>query len=267
VFDLTDAVAIVTGSTKGIGLGVARQLARAGARVVVSSRSEDDCRAVADKLNAELGRDAALAQACDLADPAQLQPLVDAALGRWGRIDALVCNAADVGHLQPVGDVLAAGFAQLLQTNVVNNFLLARSVAEQMKRNGTGSITFITSIAATTPMSANLPYAAAKAAQLSTVRSLAAEYAAHGVRVNSVAPGLIRSFSSRVIWEDPPLQEAIVAQIPLGRIGEADEVGAACVFLASAAGAYVTGVNLPIDGGSAELGPVNRQAALDEVRT
>jgi NAD(P)-dependent dehydrogenase (short-subunit alcohol dehydrogenase family) len=266
-FDLSGTTVLVTGATKGIGYGVARQMLQAGANVALTSRTPTTCETTAAALNEEFGAGRALGVVWDLADLDGLQPLLDTVVNQWGQIDALVGNAADTGRLGPVESVTGAGFARLLQTNVVNNFVLARSVAGAMVERGYGSITFITSIAASTPMPSNVPYAAAKSALLSMARSLAGEYAGTGVRVNCVAPGLIRTHSSRAVWENEEFEHTFVgAHIPMKRIGEAEEVGSACVFLASSAGAYITAASIPVDGGRSGLGQITGSPQLTRVQ-
>jgi NAD(P)-dependent dehydrogenase (short-subunit alcohol dehydrogenase family) len=256
-FDLTGQVALITGSTKGIGMGIVRQFAAAGAKVVLSSRNQAECDAAATALASEYGRPDFLGLACDMSQPDTIHGVVDAVLANFGRIDALVLNAADTGTPADVADVDLARFTRLLNLNIVSNFELARTVGAAMIGQGSGSITFITSIAASTPMPTNVPYAAAKAAVTSMSKSMANAYIAAGIRVNCVAPGLIRSDSSRVLWEHPEILDAYVDKVvPMKRIGEAEEIGAACVYLASSAGAYVTAAVIPVDGGRAGLGAI-----------
>ena len=261
-FDLTGQVALVTGATKGIGYGIARQMLRAGARVVLTSRSAADCARVADELNYEFGAGQAWGIAADLADLPAMRPLAGSVLGRWGRIDTLAANAALTGGHGPAESASLDHFAAMLETNIVGNFELARAVVPQMAARRDGSIVFITSIAAATPMPTNVAYASSKAGLTSVALSLAAAYARDGIRVNCVQPGLIRSDSSAAVWEDKARLASVTGTIPLGRIGEAEEVGAACVFLASPAGAYITGAVIPVDGGRAALGSVTARPQL-----
>jgi NAD(P)-dependent dehydrogenase (short-subunit alcohol dehydrogenase family) len=187
-------------------------------------------------------------------DPTAVERLLDVAGEQLGPIDVLVANAAATGGHGPLTDTRADGFSRMLGTNVVANFVLARVTAQRMADRAGGSIVFVTSIAAAAPMPGNVAYAASKAGLTSMAMSLAAEYAARGVRVNCVAPGLIRSRASTAAFGgNGALDRYAADRIPTGRVGEAEEVGAACVFLASTAGAYITATVLPVDGGSAGL--------------
>jgi NAD(P)-dependent dehydrogenase (short-subunit alcohol dehydrogenase family) len=259
-FDLTGQVALVTGGTKGIGNGIVRQMLAAGAAVALTSRTAVECDEVAAELGDEFGRDRVIGIACDLADLEAAAPLIAAVTERFGSIDALIANAAATGGHGPLVGASLEHFTGMLQANVVGNFELGRLAAEQMAARGAGSIVFVTSIAASTPMPTNVAYAASKAALTSMAVSLAAEYAAHGVRVNCLAPGLIRSYSSSTAFStEDNLRAYAHANIPLGRIGEPEEVGATCVFLTSSAGAYITAAVIPVDGGRAGLGQITRR--------
>lgn len=191
--------------------------------------------------------------ASDVSDVAGVRPLVEAVLRTWGQLDVLVANAALTGGHGRVESASLDHFAGMLQANVIGNFELARTAGSHMAARHDGSIVFITSIAAATPMPANVAYASSKAGLTGLALSLAGAYAASGVRVNCVQPGLIRSYSSAAIWQDATTLASVEGNIPLSRIGEAEEVGAACVFLASSASAYITGAVIPVDGGRAAL--------------
>lgn len=266
-FDLTDRVALVTGGSKGIGYGIVRQMLKAGARVALASRNHADGVEIAAALNAEFGGNAprAIALPCDIARIETLRPTVDAVLAQWNRLDTLVCNAADTGARGTVETVSLERFSQVLQTNIVHNFELARIAALGMIERREGSIIFITSISGLTPMPSNPPYAAAKAGLAGVAQSLAAEYAPRGVRVNCVAPGLTRSRASEPVWRSESVAAPYIREnIPLNRIGEAEEIGAACVFLASSAGAFVTGLTIPVDGGRMGLGLTTRDPRIPQ---
>ena len=252
-FDLSGRVAIVTGSTKGIGRGVAECLVQCGARVVVSSRSQSDCERVAAELNARYpGRDC-LGARCDVADTESIHAFVQRVIGRAGGIDVLVCNAARMPRLVPFGAAADEEFVAQFETNVVKTLRLCLDVAPSMQSRGGGSIVLIGSRTGIAPAPQQLAYSVAKAAETHLARNLAAHLAPQNIRVNCIAPGLIRSDSSSVVFDDPVALAAFTRDIPLRRGGEPHEIGGAVAFLASAAGAYVTGVTIPVDGGVVSL--------------
>lgn len=264
--DLSNQVVLVTGGTKGIGRGIVERMFAAGARVAFCSRDAAECARLAAQLNIGTGgEERCLGIAADLRDHLSLSQLIETVLSHWGRIDTLVGNAGEVGpHCQPA-DLPLEQFEAVLTSNVIGNFHLTRLVAPQMVERGNGCILFITSIVAQNVMPTNIPYAVAKAAVTSMARSMAAEYADKGVRVNCVAPGLIRSESSRSLWENPALIRSYIAdKIPMGRIGEPEEIGAICAFLASPAASYITAVTVPVDGGRFGIGQISGAAALIE---
>lgn len=249
LFDLAGKVAVVTGSTRGIGRGVAECLAEAGAEVIVSSRHAADCAQVAAELRGRFGRDNIHGVRCDMDDGDSIRELVAEALARSGGIDILVCNAARMPTLAPVGSTPDEEFLAQFDTNVVKTQRLCLLAAESMAKRGGGSIILIGSRTGLVPAPQQLAYSCAKAATTHLARNLAAQFAGQGIRVNCVAPGLIRSDAARVIFEDPAALAAFTRDIPLQRGGEPEEIGGAVVFLASAAAGYVTGVTLPVDGG------------------
>ena len=249
LFDLTGKVAVVTGSTKGIGRGIAGGLAAGGAQVVVSSRSQADCERVATELNAAHPRTACYGVPCDVAEATSIEALVDTVVRRSGGIDVLVCNAARMPRLQPFGEVADEEFLAQFDTNVVKALRLCLRSAASMKTRGGGSIVLIGSRTGITPAPQQLAYSCAKAAETHLARNLAAQLAEDNIRVNCVSPGLIRSDASSVVFENPTALAAFERDIPLGRGGEPQEIGGVVAFLASAAGAYVTGVTIPVDGG------------------
>ena len=257
-FDLSGKVALITGSTRGIGKAIAVAMAHSGACVTVSSRKENACQAVAAQIIAEGGE--ALPFACNIGRKADLQALVDATLSRWGRIDVLVCNAAINPYFGPALGVPDDAFDKIMGTNVRSNFWLCNMVVPQMAGRRDGAIVIVSSVAGLTGNAKIGVYGISKAADMQLARNLAVEWGPHNVRVNCLAPGVIRTDFARALWADPKLYEQLVRQYPLRRIGEPEDVAGAAVFLASAAGAFVTGQTLVIDGGGSVSGPEN---ALD----
>lgn len=249
LFDLTGTVALITGSSRGIGRAIATEMAAAGARVVISSRRQDACAAVADAINAVHGPDTAFACAASISDKAALQRLVDATMARWGRIDTLVCNAASNPYYGPMSGISDEAFRKVLDNNIIANNWLVTMAGPQMRARKAGSIILVSSAGGLRGSSMIGAYNISKAADMQLARNLAIELGGDNIRANCLAPALIRTDFSRALWEDPKLLEATLRGTPLARIGEVDEVSGAAVFLASKAGAYITGQTIVIDGG------------------
>jgi NAD(P)-dependent dehydrogenase (short-subunit alcohol dehydrogenase family) len=254
LFDLAGRVAVVTGSSRGIGKAIAERLAEHGARVVVSSRKEDACGAVADAINAERGPGAAIAVAANISSKSDLQRLVDETLRQFGRIDVLVCNAASNPYYGPMGGISDEQFRKVLENNVLANHWLIQMAAPGMIERKDGSIIIVSSVAGLKGSETLGAYAVSKAADLQLARNLADEWGPHNVRVNCIAPGLVRTDFARALWENPSILRTVNASTPLRRIGEPDEIAGAAVFLASAAGSFVTGQTIVVDGGATMSG-------------
>ncbi len=248
-FDLTGQVAIVTGSSRGIGLASARELAGHGAKVVISSRKQDACDTVAAELNAEHGDGTAIAIAASISDKAALQHLVDETRARFGRIDILVCNAASNPYYGPQAGIADDQFRKILDNNIVSNHWLIQMVAPEMLERRSGSIIAISSIGGLRGSPVIGAYCISKAADMQLARNLAVEFGPANVRVNCIAPGLIKTDFARALWEDPQRIEAANTSVPLRRIGKPEEIAGAVVFLASQASAFMTGQTMVIDGG------------------
>ena len=247
LFDLTGKVAVITGSTKGIGKAIAEEYAKAGAKVVISSRKADACEKVANELK-EQGLDA-LPIACHVGDKAQLQNLVDKTLETWGKIDILVCNAATNPVYGPTHDVSDEAFDKIMGTNVKGTFWLCNMVIPQMVKLGGGSIVLLSSIAGIRA-SANIGvYGMSKAAEAGLARNLSLEWGPKNIRVNSIAPGLIRTDFAQALLDDPDRLKRVEEKLPLRRVGEPVDIAGVALFLGSAAGAYVTGQTIVADGG------------------
>lgn len=247
LFDLSGQVAVVTGSSRGIGRAIAERMAEHGAAVVVSSRNMAACEVVAAGIRAAGGR--AVAMGCHIGRKAELQALVDRAEGEWGRVDALVCNAAVNPHFGPMATIADEAWDRIMGSNVRSNLWLANMVAPGMAARGGGAIIVVSSIAGLRGSSTLGAYGVSKAADMQLVRSLAVEWGGRGIRANTIAPGLVRTDFARALWEDEALLRRRTRETPLGRIGEPDEIAGAAVFLASAAGRFMTGQTMVIDGG------------------
>jgi len=249
LFDLTGQVAIVTGSSRGIGRAIAQRLAEHGANVVISSRKQDACDAVAAEINAAHGAGSALALAANISSKLALQALVDQTLAHWGRVDTLVCNAASNPYYGPLAGIADEQFRKILDNNIIANHWLISMVSPQMVARRDGSIVIVSSIGGLRGSPVIGAYCISKAADMQLARNLAVELGPHNIRVNCIAPGLIKTDFAKALWDDPAALAARNAETPLRRIGEPDEIAGAAVYLASAASRFMTGQSLVIDGG------------------
>jgi NAD(P)-dependent dehydrogenase (short-subunit alcohol dehydrogenase family) len=250
LFDLTNKVAIVTGSSRGIGLAIAAAMAEHGARVVISSRKQDACEEVAHAINAQHGDQRAIAVAANISSKDDLQHLVDEARKGFGRIDVLVCNAASNPYYGPMAGISDEQFRKILDNNVIANHWLISMVAPEMLERGEGSIIIVSSIGGLTSSTMIGAYNISKAADFQLARNLAAEFGPRGVRVNCIAPGMVKTDFARALWENPDTLKAVTRSTPLRRIGEPHEIAGAAVYLASPASTFMTGQAMIVDGGS-----------------
>jgi NAD(P)-dependent dehydrogenase (short-subunit alcohol dehydrogenase family) len=256
LFDMTGKVAVITGSSRGIGKAIAEEMAEHGAKVVISSRKADACDLVTDAINAKYGAGTAITVAANISSKESLQNLVDETRKAFGKIDALVCNAASNPYYGPMAGISDEQFNKILTNNIVANNWLISMVAPEMMERGEGSITIISSIGGLKASTVIGAYCISKAADMQLARNLAAEYGPRGVRVNCIAPGLIKTDFAKALWDNPDTLKISTASASLKRIGEPDEIAGAAVFLASRAGAFTTGHTLVIDGGATINGSV-----------
>ncbi len=247
LFDLTGKVAVITGSTRGIGLAIAKQFARRGARVVVSSRRADACDAAKDEIVSAGGE--ALAIPCNISYKEQLQALVDETLAAYGTIDVLVCNAAVNPYFGPLESIPDEAFDKTMQSNVRSNVWLCNMVLPTMAKHGGGSVIILSSIASIKGTRLLGAYALSKAADSQLARNLAVEWGPRNVRVNAIAPGVIKTYFAKALYEDPKVEQHVIRQYPIGRLGEVDDVSGIAVMLAARAGAFITGQTIVVDGG------------------
>lgn len=251
LFDLSGKVAVVTGSTKGIGKSIAEQMAYHGADVVISSRKADACEQVAQEINTALGGKGgkAIPIACHIGHKDQLESLVSETRAQLGKIDILVCNAAVNPFYGSMLDIPDDAFDKIQDSNVKSNHWLCQLVIPEMVERKDGVIMIVSSVGGLHGSSVLGTYCISKAADMALVRNIAEEFGEHNIRANALAPGLIRTDFARALWEDPETLKNATANAKLRRIGEPEEIGGAAVFLASAAGSFVTGQTLSIDGG------------------
>lgn len=247
LFDLSGKVAVVTGATKGIGRAIAEAMAAHGAKLVISSRKPERCEATAAAIKAAGGE--AIALPCNVSDLKALEGLVAGSLEKWGRIDILVCNAAVNPHFGPLAEIDEEAYDKIMDTNVKSNLWLCKLAIPQMAERRDGVVILVASIAGFRGYDKLGAYALSKAADMQLARNLAVEWGGHNIRVNCLAPGLVRTDMARALWEDPEASARAVAAYPLGRLGEPEDLAGAAVFLASRAGAWVTGQTIVVDGG------------------
>ena len=249
LFDLTGKTAVITGSTKGIGKAIAYRMAQHGANVVVSSRKADACDEVTAEINAAFPG-TAIAIPCNIGYKEQLQALVDKTVAHYGQIDVLVCNAAINPYAGPMAGIPDDAFDKIMGSNIRSNHWLATMVLPAMKERGDGSIIIVSSVAGLRGTEILGAYAISKAADMQMARNIAVEYGRHGIRANAIAPGLIRTDFAKYLWENADILKQATSGSALRRIGEADEIAGAAVFLSSRAGAFTTGQTIVCDGGA-----------------
>ncbi|WP_313707013.1 SDR family oxidoreductase [Massilia sp.] len=249
LFDLSGKVAIVTGSSRGIGRAIAVRMAEQGAKVVISSRKAEACADVVAEINAALGEGTAIAVPANISSKEDLQRLVDATNAAFGRIDILVCNAASNPYYGPMAGISDDQFRKILDNNVLANHWLIGMVAPQMIARRDGAIIIVSSIGGLRGSPVIGAYNVSKAADMQLARNLAVEFGPHNVRVNCIAPGLIKTDFARALWEDPERLKEVNERAPLRRIGDPDEIAGTAIYLASRAGSFVTGQNIVVDGG------------------
>lgn len=247
LFDLRGKIAIVTGASRGIGRSIAEHLAQAGARVVISSRKLEACEEVAEGIRKAGGE--ALAVAASISDKTALERLVQTTREQFGPIDVLVCNAATNPYFGPSTGMSDAVFDKVMHNNVLSNHWLCQLVRPDMAARRDGAIILISSIGGLKGSTEIGLYGISKAADMALARNLACEWGPDNIRVNCIAPGLIRTDFARALYEDEARRKATEARYPLRRLGEPEDIAGVAVMLASRAGAFITGQTLVVDGG------------------
>lgn len=246
-FRLDGQVAIITGSSRGIGKQTALLMARLGAKIVVSSRKAEACEVVATQIKAEGGEAAVIA--CNVSRKPEVEALIAGTVAQFGRIDILVCNAAANPAFGPMSELSDEAFDKIMATNVKANLWLCNLVIPGMAQRGGGAVVIVSSIAGLRASPMIGAYGLSKAADFALARTLAVEWAGRNIRINCVAPGLIRTDFARALWEDPERLAKRNAATPLRRIGEPDEIAAVAAFLAAPAASFITGQTIVADGG------------------
>ena len=249
LFDLTGKVAIVTGSTKGIGKAIAERLAEHGAKVAISSRKADACDAVAAAINAD-HPGAAIACPANISSKDDLQRLVDTTREAFGKVDILICNAASNPYYGPMSGISDEAFRKILDNNIVSNNWLINMVAPEMAERRDGAIVIVSSIGGLRGTAVIGAYAISKAADMQLARNLAQELSPQNIRVNCIAPGLVKTDFAKALWDTPEGERRASAGTPLRRLGEPDDIAGAAVLLSSRAGSWMTGQTIVVDGGA-----------------
>ena len=246
-FDLSGQVAVITGSSKGIGRAAAQIMASLGAKIVVSSRKAEVCEEVAALIRKAGGE--AIVIACNISRKEEIEQLVKGTLDRWGKIDTLVCNAAVNPYFGPLAGISDDAFDKIMSSNIKSNLWLCNFALPHMVERGGGSVVIVSSIGGLRGSAQLGAYGISKAADMELTRCLAVEWSPKGVRVNCVAPGLVKTDFARALWEDPERLKRTVATAPLRRIGEPHEIGSVIAFLAAKASSFMTGTVVVADGG------------------
>jgi NAD(P)-dependent dehydrogenase (short-subunit alcohol dehydrogenase family) len=254
MFDLHGKVAVITGSSRGIGKAIAEAFAAQGASVVISSRKAAACEAVAAGINAVHGERRAISVPASLSSKEELANLVARGNEAFGHIDVLVCNAASNPYYGPLAGISDEQFRKILDNNIIANHWLVQMVAPQMVERRDGSIIIVSSIGGLRGNAIIGAYNVSKAADFQLARNLATELGPHNVRVNCIAPGLIKTDFARALWENPETLEKVTSTTPLRRIGLPDEIAGTAVFLASSASSFITGQAIVVDGGVTAAG-------------
>lgn len=251
LFDLTGKVAVITGSTKGIGRAIAEQMALHGAKVVVSSRKADSCDEVSREINELVKGQAgeAVAIPANISRKQDLDNLVAKTREAFGKIDILVCNAAANPYYGTMLGISDEQFDKIMDNNIKSNHWLCSMVIPEMQARKDGVIIIVSSIGGIVGHTTLGSYGLSKAADMALARNIGAEFGVDNIRANAIAPGLIKTDFAKTLWDNPEYLKKATANCPLNRIGEPNEIAGAAVFLASAAGAFMNGQTLIIDGG------------------
>jgi len=247
MFDLTGKVAVITGSSKGIGKSIAIEMARQGAKVVISSRKAPACEEVVAEIKKNGGT--AISVPANISEKAQLEKLVAETRKQLGPIDIVVCNAASNPYYGATEDMPDEAFDKIMRNNILSNIWLIKMALPDMRAKKDGSIIIISSIGGLRGTPIIGAYGISKAADMALTRNLAIELGGDNIRVNTIAPGLIKTDFAKALWEDEKNLAKRLERQPLKRLGEPDDIGGIAVMLASRAGKFMTGQVIVADGG------------------
>ena len=248
-FDLNGQVAVITGSSRGIGRAVAEAFAARGAKVVVSSRTSAACESAAAEINARYGPGRAIAIPANISSKEAVSSLMHDAVVAFGPIDILVCNAASNPYYGSLDGISDEQFRKVLDNNIVSNHWLIQLALPSMRERRHGSIIVVSSIGGFRASDVLGAYAISKAADLHLVRCYALENGKHNIRVNAIAPGIVKTDFAKALWEDEAKHDATTANTPLRRLGTPEDIAGAAVYLAAPASSWMTGQVLVLDGG------------------
>lgn len=247
LFDITGKVAVVSGGSKGIGKAIAEALAAHGAKVVVASRKLDACQAVVDGIKANGGD--ATAISCNITNREDLEKLVRESEAAYGQIDIMVANAAVNPFMGSNLDIPDDAFQKIMTCNVQSNLWLAQMVIPGMQARKDGAFIIVSSIGGLKGDRSLGAYAISKAADFQLARNLAVEFGKDNIRVNCIAPGLVKTDFAKALWTDPERSSKRLAGTPMARLGEPEDLAGIAVYLAAPAGSWTTGQVFVVDGG------------------
>ena len=248
LFDLSGQVALITGSSRGIGKSIAEEMAKGGAKVVISSRKQNACEAVRDEIRAQGGD--AIAVTCNIGHQEEVAALVKTTLDHYGRIDILVANAAVNPNYGPLHQLSDEAWDKIMVSNVKSSWWFCKRVLPHMAERGSGNVILLSSITAFKANAVIGAYGISKAAEAHLARNLALEWGPKGIRVNAIAPGLVKTDFAKALWSNPQTLKNVEQRSPLRRIGQPIDIAGVAVFLASAAASFVTGQVIVADGGA-----------------
>ncbi len=252
LFDMSGQVAVITGSTKGIGKATAFAMAEAGAKIVVTSRKADACEETAQEIIKAGGE--AIAVPANISNDPEIEALISKTMSHWGRVDSLVCNAAVNPYYGPFLDTPDEAFEKTVRVNIRSNMQLSKLSIPSMIENGGGSIVIISSIAAFKGSDMLGIYAVTKAADCQVARNIAVAHGHQNIRANAISPALVKTDFAKALWEDPDRAAKVAESYALKRLGDPDDIAGAVVYLTAPSGKWMTGQTLIIDGGWSVLG-------------